>query len=192
VSADHGRVVTTNMSTSDDRTVEVHDQDAAPAGAPKPAVAPPAVPRPPATSIRAGYLLAPPQTANLLRAARQLWSINSLACAALAAWADHGADHAAHRAQRLAASRERLAAALETLPGVRIWPSAANFLLLRVADGPAVLSALAARGIAVRPCHSFPGLTTNHLRVAVRDPADNQLLVNALAETQDAASPDGG
>jgi histidinol-phosphate/aromatic aminotransferase/cobyric acid decarboxylase-like protein len=130
--------------------------------------------------IRVGYLVAPPQTASLLRAARQPWSVNCLACAALAAWADSGADHAAQRVQQLAATREQLAAALAARPGVRIWPSAANFLLLHVADGPATLHRLAARGIAVRPCHSFPGLTSNHLRVAVRDPADNQRLVDAL------------
>jgi histidinol-phosphate aminotransferase len=135
--------------------------------------------------IRAGYLLAPPQTTSELRAARQPWSVNGLACAALAAWANRGADHAAHRVRRLAAIREELAAALAALPGVRIWPSAANFLLLHVADGPAILARLAARGIAVRPCHSFPGLTSNHLRVAVRDPDDNQRLVDALAEALD-------
>jgi histidinol-phosphate aminotransferase len=139
--------------------------------------------------IRAGYLLAPAQTANLLRAARQPWSVNSLACAALAAWADHGADHATLLVQRLAATREQLAAALAALPGVRIWPSAANFLLLQVADGPAALHRLAAHGIAVRPCHSFPGLTANHLRIAVRDPADNQRLIDALAETRMRGEP---
>jgi histidinol-phosphate aminotransferase len=135
--------------------------------------------------IRAGYLLAPLQTALALRAARQPWSVNSLACAALAAWADQGAGHATHRVRRLAAIREQFAAELAALPGVRIWPSAANFLLLQVAEGPAVLAGLAARGIAVRPCHSFPGLTANHLRVAVRDPADNQRLVDALVEVLD-------
>jgi histidinol-phosphate aminotransferase len=135
--------------------------------------------------IRAGYLLAPPHTAHALRAARQPWSVNSLACAALAAWANQPTDHAAHRVQRLATTREQLAATLADLPGVRVWPSAANFLLLQVADGPAVLSALAARGIAVRPCQSFPGLTANHLRIAVRDPADNQRLVDALSKELD-------
>jgi histidinol-phosphate/aromatic aminotransferase/cobyric acid decarboxylase-like protein len=45
--------------------------------------------------IRAGYLLAPPALVSALRAARQPWSVNTLACAALAAWADQGADHAA-------------------------------------------------------------------------------------------------
>jgi histidinol-phosphate aminotransferase len=105
--------------------------------------------------IRVGYLLAPPHTTQALRAARQPWSVNSVACAALVAWANHGAEYAAHLVQRLVATREQLAAAL------------------------------AARGIAVRPCHSFSGLTANHLRVAVRDPADNQQLVDALAETLD-------
>jgi len=133
--------------------------------------------------IRAGSLLASSQTASALRAARQPWSVNCLACAALAAWAKQAADHTAHQVQRLAATRERLAAALAALPGVRVWPSAANFLLLQVADGPAVLAGLAARGIAVRPCHSFPGLTVNHLRVAVRDPADNQRLIGAFHAT---------
>ena len=135
--------------------------------------------------VRAGYLLAPPDTAQAMRAARQPWSVNSLVCAALAAWASHGADHATHRVRRLAATRERLAAALAALPGLRVWPSAANFLLLQVADGPAVLAALAAHGIAVRPCHSFPGLTINHLRVAVRTPADNQLLIDAFGKALD-------
>jgi histidinol-phosphate aminotransferase len=135
--------------------------------------------------IRAGYLLAPPQTANLLRAARQPWSVNGLACAALDAWARQGAEHAAHLVQRLAATREQLAAALAALPSVRTWPSAANFLLLQVADGPAVLAGLTARGIAARPCDDFPGLTANHLRVAVRDPADNQRLVDALSKELD-------
>jgi histidinol-phosphate aminotransferase len=133
--------------------------------------------------IRAGYLLAPPQIAGGLRAARQPWSVNSLSCAALDAWAKQAADHAVPRVQHLAAIRERLAAALAALPGVRVWPSAANFLLLQVADGPAVLAGLAARGIAVRPCHSFPGLTANYLRVAVREPADNQRLIGAFHAT---------
>ncbi len=56
--------------------------------------------------IRAGYLLAPPALASALRAARQPWAVNSLACAALAAWARQPTNHAAHRIQRcLAASR---------------------------------------------------------------------------------------
>jgi histidinol-phosphate aminotransferase len=130
--------------------------------------------------LRAGYVLAPEALAVALRTGRQPWSVNTLACAALAAWARDGAAHVDQLAGQVAAARERLAAALAALPGVRVWPSAANFLLLRVPDGPAVRAALAARGVAVRPCHTFPGLTPDHLRVAVRDPAGNRRLTDAL------------
>jgi histidinol-phosphate aminotransferase len=132
--------------------------------------------------IRAGYLFAPAPIASALRAARQPWSVNGLACAALAAWANQAAGHTAHRVQELTTTRERLTAALALLPGVRVWPSAANYLLLQVPNGPAVLADLAQHGIAVRPCHSFPGLSQDHLRVAVRDPADNQRLIDGFHE----------
>jgi histidinol-phosphate/aromatic aminotransferase/cobyric acid decarboxylase-like protein len=65
---------------------------------------------------------------------------------------------------------------------VRVWPSAANFLLARVADGPGLVGALAARGIAVRPAASFPGLDERYIRVAVRTRSDNALLLDACTE----------
>ncbi len=139
--------------------------------------------------VRAGYVLAPPPLAAALRAARQPWSVNALALAALAAWArDEGGAaraHAAAVASRVGAARERLATDLACLPGVRVWPSAANFLLLQISPvpgGAAVRASLAARGIAVRRADTFPGLTPDHLRVAVRAAAANQRLVAALAE----------
>jgi histidinol-phosphate aminotransferase len=64
----------------------------------------------------------------------------------------------------------------------QIWPGAANFLLLRVKDGPSVVSQLAERGIAVRPASSFPGLGPDHLRVAVRPASDCARLAAALKE----------
>jgi len=72
--------------------------------------------------------------------------------------------------------------ALAQLPGVRVWPSAANFLLLQVPNGREVVDGLRLRGIAVRPAASFPGLDHDHMRVAVRTAADNDRLVAGLAE----------
>jgi histidinol-phosphate/aromatic aminotransferase/cobyric acid decarboxylase-like protein/adenosyl cobinamide kinase/adenosyl cobinamide phosphate guanylyltransferase len=143
--------------------------------------------------IRAGYLLAPPAVVAAARAARQPWSVNGPACAALAAWARRtsasGGAEAATIARWVAAARAELAAALARLPGVHVWPSAANFLLLRVPDGPAVIAGLAARGIAVRPAWTFPGLDGDHLRLAVRDPPDNHRLVDALRATLEEVAP---
>ena len=63
---------------------------------------------------------------------------------------------------------------------MRTRPSAANFCLLEVPDGPAVLAALRERRIAVRAAASFPGLGADHLRVTARAPRENERLVDAL------------
>ena len=131
--------------------------------------------------LRAGFLLGPPDVVAVLRAARQPWSVNSLALAALEAYGNGDLPSAAV-CREVALAREELAARLRTLPGVRVWPSAANFLLIRVPDGPAARRGLLERRIAVRAASTFPGLTPDHLRVAVRTPEDNGLLVAALAE----------
>jgi histidinol-phosphate aminotransferase len=70
---------------------------------------------------------------------------------------------------------------LVELPGVTVYqPAAAPFLLLRVPGGNRVRAALAEAGIAVRRADTFPGLTSDHLRVAVRPPGIAALLVEAL------------
>jgi histidinol-phosphate aminotransferase len=132
--------------------------------------------------IRAGYLLASPDLVRLLESHRQPWSVNAPACAALAACSRDPATPARVAAE-VGRAREELAGSLAALPLVeRVWPSAANFLLLEVADGPGVVAHLLARGISVRPAQSFPGLGPNHIRVAVRTGLDNKRLVAALAE----------
>ncbi|HEX2290352.1 MAG TPA: hypothetical protein VHH53_09205, partial [Pseudonocardiaceae bacterium] len=66
-------------------------------------------------------------------------------------------------------------------PGVTVHqPAAAPFLLLRVPHGEQVRACLADAGIAVRRADTFPGLTPDHLRVAVRPPEIATLLVTAL------------
>jgi L-threonine-O-3-phosphate decarboxylase len=137
--------------------------------------------------VRAGYLLCDPGLAAELRAARQPWSVNGIACAALIACAGDRTTPA-RVAERVTGARDELVAGLRRLPGVRVWPSAANFLLLAVPAGEAVRSRLAERGIAVRPADSFPGLGPDHLRVAVRPAAQVTRLVTALTESLAAVS----
>ncbi len=129
--------------------------------------------------IRAGYLLAEPSVVAELAAQRQPWSVNTLACRALAVCA---ADHAtpSRVASDVAAARCELLEALALRPGLRAWPSTANFLLLR--SQPHLADALAEEGIAVRPAGSFPGLDKRYIRVAVRPPVDSALLLAALDE----------
>lgn len=123
--------------------------------------------------VRAGYLLAPAALVEQLDANRQPWSVNSLACAALEACAQKAPDTAP-----IAEAREELVDGLRSL-GVRVWPSVTNFLLL---EAPGIVQPLRERGIAVRPCESFPGLDERHVRVAVRAPSENAQLLRSLED----------
>jgi histidinol-phosphate/aromatic aminotransferase/cobyric acid decarboxylase-like protein len=75
--------------------------------------------------------------------------------------------------------RERLAAALAALPAVRkVWPSAANFLLVEFVDAAAALRAIAAAGLLVR---DFSGQIEGALRVTVGSPEQNERVLRSLA-----------
>lgn len=128
--------------------------------------------------IRAGYLLAPPALAARLRRHRPGWSVNALALAAAVAVAAH--PEYAHRvARETRANREHLAALLRDR--LEIHPGHANFILAHHPDGADLVHRLRERhGIALRPGHSFPGLGADHLRIAVRTPADHARLAGAL------------
>jgi len=140
--------------------------------------------------LRAGYALAAAGLVRRLAAVRQPWPVSGPAAAALAACCEDEAHRLAVAAQ-VADARADLRARLAALPGVTVWPSAANFVLVRVPDGPAVDRALRARGVAVRPS-TFPTLSADHLRIAVRDPARHILLATALQDVLASAPPTGG
>ena len=77
--------------------------------------------------------------------------------------------------------RGRLEAALERLPGVRRFPSAANFVLARLPDGPRAFEALRQRGILVRTLHGSHPLLANCLRLTVGTPDENTRMLEALS-----------
>jgi histidinol-phosphate/aromatic aminotransferase/cobyric acid decarboxylase-like protein len=125
--------------------------------------------------IRAGYLLAEPELVERLAGQRQPWGVNAVACAALEHCA-RDSETPARVAREVAEARDALLAALR----VHAWPGSANFLLLRAPNATELRTRLAAAGIAVRPCDSFPGLDETYLRIAVRRPHENARLLEAL------------
>lgn len=132
-------------------------------------------------AIRAGYLLASRDLVTAMRQVRQPWSVNGLALAALAACSQ---DEATPRkvGDEVASAREYLTSSIAALPGIRVWPSAANFLLVGAPDGPKVRQGLLERGIVVRRADTFPGLTADHFRIAVRSQEENMTLLRALRD----------
>jgi histidinol-phosphate aminotransferase len=78
--------------------------------------------------------------------------------------------------------RASLAEAIKELPSVeRVFPSDANFLLVRFADSKAVYQHLVGRGIVTRDRSRVPGCE-GCLRITVGSPDENKRLLDALIE----------
>ena len=64
-------------------------------------------------------------------------------------------------------------------PGIKVFPSKANFLLIQVADATGFSASLAEVGIVVRDFSQTPGLA-GCLRITVGTETDNKLLLKAV------------
>jgi histidinol-phosphate aminotransferase len=82
--------------------------------------------------------------------------------------------------RRIVSDRASLEKALDAIPGIERFPSAANFVLVRVPDGPRTFEALRQSGILVRTFHGSHALLANCLRLTVGTPDENRRLVDAL------------
>ena len=135
--------------------------------------------------LRLGALIAAPAILRRLQAARDPWSVNSLAQVAGVAGLQERA-HLAEGVAQVGRDREGLLKRLEGLPGVKALPGRANFLLLDIGESgyasAELVDAMGQRGILVRDCGNFPGLEHGYIRVAVRTGEENARLVAALAE----------
>ena len=143
--------------------------------------------------LRVGYLLAEPATVDLLRKAQPLWSVGTLGLTALDACLARGPVRMAERdAGGVVVEREDLTRRLTALGVVVAQGSQAPYLLCHVPGRPDVREGLRDKGIAVRRGDTFPGLTPEHWRTAVRDHAASDLLIDALEQTLGATSPSSG
>lgn len=139
--------------------------------------------------LRLGYLLGPSWVVEDLQRVRlpyHLDAITQLAGVLALQMADRFLDHR----RRVAAERDRVAAALRAL-GIHVYPSAANFLLFRVADAVATWRALLDRGVLVRDFSRLPRLD-GCLRVTIGTAAENDAFLDAMREITAAQVPSGG
>jgi threonine-phosphate decarboxylase len=135
-------------------------------------------------ALRVGYAVSTP--GMVARIDRQLpaWPVATLAAtAAVAALRDD--DYARRTLGTVANDRQQLRERMVCV-GIETYPSAANFLLLRLpARGPDSTrlrtKLIRTHHIIVRDCRSFDGLADGRfIRVAVRSRVDNERLVEAI------------
>ena len=130
--------------------------------------------------LRMGYGLSSPQLADILNRVRQPFNNNSLALvAAQAALTD-----AKHLQQTLAVNAlgmQQLTDGFKSL-GLEWVPSAGNFVLVDLKQaGQPVYEALLRKGVIVRPVGNYE--LPNHLRISTGTAAENELFLQALADT---------
>lgn len=133
--------------------------------------------------LRLGAAVAMPGLIERLRAGMSPWSVNTLAQAAgAAALRDETYIEESRRFAK--EQREKLRGAMERMPGLKVYPGEANFLLIRsdlpAFDAPEIARRLLADGIAIRLCDNFAGLDRRFFRIAVRTPRENERLLAAL------------
>ncbi len=133
--------------------------------------------------LRLGVVVAAPELAKQLQGRMPPWSVNTLAQAAGTA-ALQNAAYIEKTRRFINEKREELRTALAHLPGLKVYPGEANFLLIRselpTLDAIEISRRLLACGIAIRVCDNFTGLDRRFFRVAVRTQRENGLLVAAL------------
>jgi histidinol-phosphate aminotransferase len=128
--------------------------------------------------IRLGYLAGRPEWLAQFDKVRQVYNVNALTQAA-ALFVLERLDVLEAQAAEIRAERERLGSALRAMQDVTVFPSRANFFLVRVRDAARTYEALKRQDVLVRNLH--PALA-NCLRITVGTPDENRILLDALKE----------
>ncbi|NPV70980.1 MAG: histidinol-phosphate aminotransferase family protein [Firmicutes bacterium] len=126
--------------------------------------------------LRLGYMLASPECTARVRSLKMPFNINVFTQMA-AIEVLKRRETVTRAARRIARERARLEERLSEIPGLTVFPSVTNFVLVRVPlDSGEAHRALREKGVYVRHLENMPG----YLRIAAGSRAENNRLVQAL------------
>lgn len=129
--------------------------------------------------VRLGYMAGDADWIREFDKVRPPYNINVLTQTAVEfALAHHAVLDA--QAAALRAERETLAATLAAIPGVMVFPSAGNFLLLRITDAAQVFERLKSRKVLIKFLGKAHPLLANCLRVTVSTAQENAVFLEAF------------
>jgi cobyric acid synthase CobQ/L-threonine-O-3-phosphate decarboxylase len=134
--------------------------------------------------LRLGCAIADAGIIARLRELQTPWSVNTLAQAVgVAALGD--SEYLSRTRAYVRQQRDLLTREIGRIGGFRVYPSQANFLLIRIdrpgLDAPLLAQQLLECGIAVRTCLDYKGLDNRFFRIAVRAEEENLRLCQSLA-----------
>jgi histidinol-phosphate aminotransferase len=131
--------------------------------------------------LRLGWLVGDPAWVDALERLRMPYNINVLTQAAVAFALDHD-EWWREQAAAIRDRRERAVRRLSAMGGVHVWPSEANFLLVRVADAPAVHRALKEAGILVKCLDGQHPSLAGCLRLTIGSESETDAMLGALEQ----------
>ncbi|MFH0960137.1 MAG: threonine-phosphate decarboxylase CobD, partial [Pseudomonadota bacterium] len=133
--------------------------------------------------LRLGIAISNSDWAARIRKLQVPWSVNALA---QRVGREAVADSAFIEKSReyVSVQRVKLESALSSINGLSVFPSQANFMLVKIdhpsLDCQSLSERTLAKGVAIRPCQNFRGLGPRYFRVAVRSEEENEKLVQTL------------
>jgi len=129
--------------------------------------------------IRLGYLAGKASWTTEFDKVRPPYNVNVLTQAAADFMLDH-LDVLDAQAAELRAERTNLEDAIKALPGATVFPSAGNFLLVRVPDAAAVFETLLTSRVLIKNVSKMHPLLANCVRLTVGSAEENAQMIAAL------------
>jgi histidinol-phosphate aminotransferase len=128
--------------------------------------------------LRLGYMIGNPAIVAEAKKAKPPYNINFFSEFVITMLLEHR-DEMARRISTLVSARQTLMEYLRTLPLERVYPSEANFILVRTAEKQRLFAFLREQGILIRDVSSYPMLE-NCLRISVGTDRENEILKQSL------------
>jgi histidinol-phosphate/aromatic aminotransferase/cobyric acid decarboxylase-like protein len=130
--------------------------------------------------IRFGYVVGNPALVKKVGSKLPKWNINSLAENVVFMLRDHLGDYR-ESLRLLARDRYEMLNELQRIPGMQVFPSQGNFILVKLPpeiDGPRLRDYMLSRhGVLIRECGNKLGITSQFVRLVVRPRADVERLL---------------
>ncbi len=130
--------------------------------------------------VRIGYLIGRQPLIAEIDKLRPPFNISVLNCEAALFALEH-ADEYVRQAEIIRSERASVFAELAKLPAIKVWPSEANMLLVRVTDAQRVFEAMKQRGVLVKNVSAMHPQLANCLRITVGTPEENRLTMAAFS-----------
>jgi len=133
--------------------------------------------------LRLGFSLASPELTNLLGSGKDPWNVNTLAQnAGVTALNDRAYQQLSK--ESIGKITMDLYNRLLNIPGLTPYMPSVNFILINIKDtnrtGEELQHLLAKYNILIRNCSNYPGLSSEYIRIAVKRPEQNIVLIDTL------------